>query len=148
MSLEFIVIPALQMFESNVHTFINKVKNSVDKNIEFIIDTNYNSKLNSRIAKYKKQNMDIIIIDDDYSETNIITIRFFNEGYKNSNIFIDDFIELIFSLEYDEASDEASDEDDLTNDKTNNENNKEKSIDDKSTNEKGKEDSSFECLVM
>ena len=99
MSLEFVIIPLTQEHEIDANDIIKKIKQTYKKHIEIEIDNNYKSSLNSRIVNNKKNEKDIIIVDHDYLETNSFVIRFSEKGSRPISMHIDDFIELISSLD-------------------------------------------------
>jgi hypothetical protein len=99
MSLEFVIIPLTQEHEINAYDIIKKIKQTYKNHIEIEIDNNYKSSLNSRIVNNKRNEKDIITVDHDYLETNSFVIRFSEKGSRPISMHIDDFIELISSLD-------------------------------------------------
>ena len=108
MSLEFVIVPLAETYESDAYDIMNLIKQDVSKEIEIEIDTNYNTSLNSRLGKYKKQDKDIITVNNDYLETKSIVIRFSGKGSKPTCMYLQDFIDLISSFEYDNSDDEEN----------------------------------------
>jgi hypothetical protein len=95
MSLEFVIIPSSSEYENDANELIDKVKNSITKTIDFEFDNNYNMKLNSRIARHRKADKDIIIIDNIYKEKCSITIWFSDRGSRMQKMEVDDFVILL-----------------------------------------------------
>jgi len=126
MSLEFVIIPMTKNFENVAFDIKNKLNNSVKLSVTIEIDTNYNNSLQNRITKWKKQEYDIITIDQDFIETNSIVIRFSDKGSKAKTMELEEFIELVSSFEEDENNNSGIDENknndtnNNTNDDTNN----------------------------
>jgi threonyl-tRNA synthetase len=111
MSIEFVIIPILREFEEYAIKIKDKLTSNITINIHFQIDTNFHVNINSRINKWKKEDFEIIIINQDCIETNKIMVRFSEKGSRLKNIDIADFIELVNSFE-----DEDEDEDENEND--------------------------------
>jgi len=107
MSNEIVIIPISIIHECNAYNILNKLKDCVKNTFDIQIDINYSSPLTSRVGKYRKQNKDIIKIDDDYNETNSIIIHFAGKGNKPTSMPIQELIELISTLEND-SDDEKS----------------------------------------
>ena len=108
MSLEFVIVPLAETYESDAYDIMNLIIQDVSKEIDIEIDTNYNTSLNSRLGKYKKQDKDIITVNNDYLETKSIVIRFSGKGSKPTCMYLQDFIDLISSFEYDNSDDEEN----------------------------------------
>jgi hypothetical protein len=137
MSLEFVIVPLAETYESDAYNIMNLIKQDVSKEIDIEIDTNYNTSLNSRLGKYRRQDKDIITVNNDYSETKSIVIRFSGKGSKPTCMYLQDFIDLISSLEYDNSDDEEENETETTK--------KEPETTNTDTNQ---EESSGGCLLM
>ena len=123
MFLEFVIIPFLPSLLQYAHEIEHKLKQINNMNFDIEIDTNYNESYNSRINKWKKKDYDIIIINEDFTETNYIHVKFCEKKSKTSVMLIDEFIELISSFE--EIPEHK--EDINTNEKINSENNNKES---------------------
>ena len=95
MSLEFVMIPSSLEYENDANELIEKLKNSITKTIDFEFDNNYNMKLNSRVARHRKADKDIIVIDNNYKEKDLITIWFSNKGSRMEKMDVDDFVILL-----------------------------------------------------
>jgi len=106
MSLEFVIIPISSSDENIANQLMNNIKTNVERSIDIEMDKNYNVSLNSRILKYRKMEKHVITVDKDYSKTNKIVIRFSDKGSKPHSMYVDDFIELIATLEFDSDSDD------------------------------------------
>ena len=109
MSIDFVIIPTIQEFEEYAIKIKDKLTSNITTNIHFQIDSNFHVNINSRINKWKKEDFEIIIINQDYIETNKIIVRFSEKGSSLKNIDLEDFIELVNSFE-DEDEDEDEDE--------------------------------------
>lgn len=107
MSIEFVILPATQQFESDSYIIKSKIIDSLNINVNIEIDQNYSSSLSSRINKWKKEDYDIIVIEQDYIETKSIIVRFSDKGSKPQVMELEEFIELIASFE-DEPQEEEN----------------------------------------
>lgn len=107
MSVEFVIIPVTQQFESDSYIIKSKIIDSLNINVNIEIDQNYSSSLSSRINKWKKEDYDIIVIEQDYIETKSIIVRFSDKGSKPQVMELEEFIELIASFE-DEPQEEEN----------------------------------------
>jgi hypothetical protein len=99
MSIEFVIIPVTEQFESDSYIIKSKIIDSLNINVNIEIDQNYSSSLSSRINKWKKEDYDIIVIEQDYIETKSIIVRFSDKGSKPQVMELEEFIELIASFE-------------------------------------------------
>jgi len=95
MSLEFVMIPSSLEYEKDANELIEKLKNSITKTIDFEFDNNYHMKLNSRVARHRKADKDIIVIDNNYTEKDYISIWFSDKGSRMEKMEFDDFITLL-----------------------------------------------------
>ena len=102
MALEFVIIPYNQDYERDAHALADDLEYKIYKQIYIDFDTNYDSSLSSRIAKYMKEDKDIIIINESYIEINKIIIRFSEKGSRNRTMSVYEFIDLINSFDYNE----------------------------------------------
>ena len=107
MSVEFVIIPVTHQFESESYVIKSKIIDSLNINVIIEIDQNYSSSLSSRINKWKKEDYDIIVIEQDYIETKSIIVRFSDKGSKPQVMELEEFIELIASFE-DEPQEEEN----------------------------------------
>ena len=107
MSIEFVIIPVTDQFESESYVIKSKIIDSLNINVNIEIDQNYSSSLSSRINKWKKEDYDIIVIEQDYIETKSIIVRFSDKGSKPQVMELEEFIELIASFE-DETQEEEN----------------------------------------
>ena len=99
MSLEFAIIPVTSDFISTAYDIQSKLKDNIKLSLTINIDTNYDTPLSTRINKWKKQEYDIITIDQDYNETNSIVVRFSDKGSRAQPMEVDEFIDLVASFE-------------------------------------------------
>jgi len=101
MSIEFVIIPVLKEFEEYAINLKDKLTSSIKINTHFQIDTNFEENMNSRINKWKKDDYDIILINQDCIETNKIIVRFSDKGSRFKSMDLEEFIELVNSFEDD-----------------------------------------------
>ena len=106
MSLEFVIIPISKRIEQNAYDIKSKLVNSSKLSVNVEIDLNYELSTNNKLMKWKKKDYNIIIVDEDFIETNTIVVRFSDKGSKPKLINLEDFIELVSSFE-DEDDDET-----------------------------------------
>ena len=105
MSLKFAIIPINSSFVNVAYDIKSKIKNIVK---EVYIDTNYDLSFTSRIQKQKKNNFNIITIDEDYNETKSIVVKYCEKGSRSHSYEVDEFIDLISSFDNDaEDADDA-----------------------------------------
>ena len=131
MTLNFVIIPQSDKYESDAYDFENKMKSACYNSLNIEFDTNYSESLTARVAKYKNMDKDIIVVGKNY-ESGQIDVRFSSSVFRTEPIDTADFIELIVSLE-DTKNDEDIDD-------KNEEQNTSKEEDDK-------KDSGF-CVIM
>lgn len=112
MSIEFIIIPVTKELEECAIKIKDKLTNNIKINIHFQIDTSFNVNITSRINKWKKDDYDIIIINQDCIETNNIIVRFSDKGSRLKNMELEEFIELVNSFEDEEDEKDDKDEED------------------------------------
>lgn len=101
MSIEFVIIPVTNHFESDSYYIKSKLIDSLacNININIDIDQNYSDSLASRINKWKKKDYDIIVIEQDYIETKSIIVQFSEKNSKPQVMELEEFIELVASFE-------------------------------------------------
>jgi len=102
MALQFSIIPVTSDFLSTAHDIQTKLKDNIKLGITINIDTNYTLSLTTRINKWKKLSYNVIIIDQDYNESNSIVIIFSHKGSKGEVMEVKEFIELVSSFEDDD----------------------------------------------
>ena len=117
MSLKFALIPINSSFVHVAYDIKSKIKNIVE---EVFIDTNYDLSFTSRIQKRKKEDFNIITIDEDYNETKSIVVKYCEKGSRSYSYQVDEFIDLISSYDDDDNDNDAKNKD---KDNENNENN-------------------------
>ena len=112
MSLKFAIIPINSSFVNVAYDIKSKIKHIVK---EVYIDTNYNLSFTTRIQKQKKDNFNIITIDEDYNETKSIVVKYCEKGSRAHSYEVDEFIDLVSSFDNDaectENTDKNKDED-------------------------------------
>ena len=111
MSLKFAIIPINSSFTNVAYDIKSKIKNIVE---EVYIDTNYDLSFTSRIQKRKKDNFNIITIDEDYNENKSIVVKYCEKGSRSHSYEVDEFIDLISSFEHEDE--DTGDEDEDTGD--------------------------------
>jgi hypothetical protein len=107
MSLKFVIIPINFSFINVANDIKSKIQNMVE---EVFIDTNYDLSFTSRIQKRKKENLNIITIDEDYNETKSIVVKYCEKGSRAPSYEVNEFIDLISSFN-DDDTDEHKDKD-------------------------------------
>jgi hypothetical protein len=107
MSLKFVIIPINFSFINVANDIKSKIQNMVE---EVFIDTNYDLSFTSRIQKRKKENLNIITIDEDYNETKSIVVKYCEKGSRAQSYEVNEFIDLISSFN-DDDTDEHKDKD-------------------------------------
>lgn len=108
MSLKFAIIPINSSFTNVAYDIKSKIKN-IGKEVFVYIDTNYDLSFTSRIQKRKKDNFNIITIDEDFNETKSIVVKYCEKGSRSHSYEVDEFIDLISSFD---NEDEGTDTDD------------------------------------
>lgn len=104
MSLKFAIIPINSSFTNAAYDIKSKIKNIVE---EVSIDTNYDLSFTTRIQKRKKDNFNIITIDEDYNETKSIVVKYCEKGSRSHSYEVDEFIDLISSFDNEDTDDNA-----------------------------------------
>ena len=112
MSLKFAIIPINSSFVNVAYDIKSKIKHIVK---EVYIDTNYNLSFTTRIQKQKKDNFNIITIDEDYNETKSIVVKYCEKGSRSHSYEVDEFIDLVSSFDNDAECTENTDEDTTEN---------------------------------
>ena len=105
MSLELVLLPALQEYETGAYEVEQKIKRATKGPINITVDTNYSTSISGKVLKYRKTEKDIIMIDRDYLEKGKLSIRFSDKGSRPQLMSLDDLIDLIVSLDDDDDSD-------------------------------------------
>jgi hypothetical protein len=117
MTIEMAIIPISAIHEPNAHHLFNTLKAIDNVDLNILIDTNYFASLKTRVAKYRRQKKDIIVVDNNYLNNSKITVRFAGSGNHATFMPIQELIELLSTLE-EEAETEAEAEnknDEFTN---------------------------------
>lgn len=102
MSLKFAIIPINSSFTNAAYDIKSKIKNIVE---EVSIDTNYDLSFTTRIQKRKKDNFNIITIDEDFNETKSIVVKYCEKGSRSHSYEVDEFIDLISSFDNEDTDD-------------------------------------------
>ena len=100
MDLGFAVIPFERSNYASAKDFVNKLTNHIVTYIDIKIDDDFDTPFSVRMHKWRRDEYNVIIINDDYFESNSISIRYNDSFNKPENIGIDDFIELVSNFEY------------------------------------------------
>ena len=100
MDLGFAVIPFERSNYASAKDFVNKLTNHIVTYIDIKIDDDFDTPFSVRMHKCRRDEYNVIIINDDYFESNSISIRYNDSFNKPENIGIDDFIELVSNFEY------------------------------------------------
>ena len=117
MSLKFALIPINSSFVHVAYDIKSKIKNIVE---EVFIDTNYDLSFTSRIQKRKKEDFNIITIDEDYNETKSIVVKYCEKGSRAYSYEVNEFIDLISSYDNDDENKDTDKNDEDTKDTNNN----------------------------
>jgi len=105
MDLNFIIIPTSNTFLETSYDIQDKLKHHV---ATITIDNTFDSLLNTRINKWRKQLYNIIVIDEDYPETNSISIFFSDKGSRRQVMEIEEFIDLVVSFTNDDSEQQGN----------------------------------------
>ena len=100
MDLGFAVIPFERSNYSSAKDFVDKLTNHIVTYIDIKIDNDFDTPFSVRMNKWRRDGYNVIIINDDYFESNSICIRYNDSFNEPENIGIDDFIELVSNFEY------------------------------------------------
>ena len=101
MSLDFVVIPSNLIYEENAHDVVAMMKHNITHTMNIEFDTNYDKLLSTRIAKWRKEEYDIIIVDGNYIEASYLTVQFCDKGSKLEKMSLMEFIDTVSSFEDD-----------------------------------------------
>ena len=102
MSLEFVIIPSKKSYEDNADDVEAMMRHNIKHSMVIDFDKNYDDSLNSRINKWKRKEYDIIIVDEEYAQTNYIKVKFNDKGARMESMTLLDFIDLVSSFEDDD----------------------------------------------
>ena len=86
MSLEFVIIPTKQHYEDYAVDVEGLLRRNISHNTHIHFDKDYDKTLNNRIGRWKKNDYDIIIIDEDYFDSNTIVVKFSDKGSTSDNL--------------------------------------------------------------
>jgi threonyl-tRNA synthetase len=103
MSLKFAIIPLSQNFDHNAYDIKSKLLDSIKLPLTIEVDLDYSKSYDSKKLKWIKKKYDVIIIDDDVTKNNRITVLFSDKGSKPTTMEIDEFIDLVASFEDDDV---------------------------------------------
>lgn len=117
MAFEFVIIPSKKNYEDNANDVEAMMRHNINHSMVIEFDKNYDNSLNSRINKWKRKEYDIIIVDEEYEETNCIKVKFNDNDMKTETMTLLDFIDLVISFE---ENDEKNEHDEKHNDEKHN----------------------------
>ena len=106
MSLDFIILPAAPEYESDAYDVHNRIRSATSKLYDIEVDTDYVSSLYTRVTNHRKKDKDVVVIDNDNTEHNQLTIRFFEKGFAQQLMSLEELIDYVICL--DNASDVVS----------------------------------------
>ncbi len=119
MSLDFAIIPITTKFFATANDIKYKLTSSVNCQLDIQIDTDTDIKIQSRIQKWKKQDYNIVYIDEDYDESRSIIVTFSGKGSRSHPMLVDEFIDIVSSYESDsDTNDKKKDDKDENDDET------------------------------
>jgi hypothetical protein len=103
MSLDFVVIPSNTIYEDNAQDVVAMMKHNIQHKMNIEFDTNYEKLLSTRIAKWRKEEYDIIIVDGNYVEASYLTVQFYEKGSRLEKMSLMEFIDTVSSFEEDDG---------------------------------------------
>lgn len=118
MALEFVVISSNKIYEENAHDVVAMMKHNIQHDMKIEFDDNYDKLLSTRIAKWKKEEYDIIVVDGNYVEAGYLTVQFCEKGSRLEKMSLMEFIDTVNSFE-DENDTEEKKSNGSTDDDTN-----------------------------
>jgi threonyl-tRNA synthetase len=113
MSLEFVIIPVTKDLERAAYDIKSKLISSVKLGVTVDLDLDYSVSYVNKILKWKKKDYDIIVINEDFIETNRVVVRFSDKGSKQKTMELDEFIDLVASFEDDDKKETTDDVNDI-----------------------------------
>jgi threonyl-tRNA synthetase len=108
MSLEFVIIPASKDLEQVAFDIKSKLTSCSKLPVTVDFDFDYSVSSVNKILKWKKKEYDIIVINEDFLETNRVVVRFSDKGSKQKTMELDEFIDLVASFDDDNDDTEKS----------------------------------------
>ena len=102
MSLEFVIIPANKDLEQVAFNIKSKLISYSKLHVTVYFDFNYTISSVNKIQKWKKKDYNIIVINEDFIETNCVVVRFSDKGSKQKTMGLDEFIDLVASFDDDD----------------------------------------------
>lgn len=107
MSLEFIIIPINKLFLAPAYDIQTKIKIAAKINTYILVDTDFDIPFNKRINKWKKNEFNVISLDEEYNESNTVVVRLFDKGTRAQAMEIEELIQLIESFDDEEPNSET-----------------------------------------
>jgi len=109
MSLEFVIITASKDLEEVAFDIKSRLASSSNLPVTVDFDFDYSVSSVNKILKWKKKDYDIIVINEDFPETNRVVVRFSDKGSKQKTMELDEFIDLVSSFDDDGDTDKSND---------------------------------------
>jgi hypothetical protein len=110
MSLEFVIIPSKQSYEDHADDVKAMMRHNIKQSMIIDFDKSYDDSLNSRINKWRRKEYDIIIVDEEYPDTNCIKVKFNDKGTRIETMTLLNFIDLVSSFENNEEQEQEEEE--------------------------------------
>uniref|UniRef100_A0A6C0KNG0 Uncharacterized protein n=1 Tax=viral metagenome TaxID=1070528 RepID=A0A6C0KNG0_9ZZZZ len=108
MTIQFVIIPSSQNFQKDAMIVKYKIESSIQ--VDSLIDNEFDKNIQARINKWKSQNYDIILINDNYNESNNICFSFCEKGSRFKNMQLQEFIDIVESYENDDKDGDLEEE--------------------------------------
>ena len=107
MSLEFVIIPFNSTFEETALTIKSNITDSISS-IEVAFDSDYSKSYNNRLNKWKQEDYNIIMVNQDYIESNYIHVTI---DAKQEQMTVEEFIDLVSNFEHNDDASDSGEED-------------------------------------
>jgi hypothetical protein len=106
MSVEFVIIPFNSTFEKTALNVKTQIENSASS-IVLSVDTDYLISYNSRQNKWKQDDCNIIMVNQDYIEGGYIYVTITD---KQERMTVEEFIELVSNFEQDDDNSDSEED--------------------------------------
>lgn len=107
MSLEFVIIPFNSTFEDTAFTVKSQIEDKLSS-VKISVDTNYSKSYNSRQQKWKQEDCNIIIVNQDYFDHNYIFVTISETGTRQERMTIEEFIDLVSNFDHNDDNNSDS----------------------------------------
>ena len=107
MSLEFVIIPFNATFEETALTLKSQIEDNISS-ISLSMDTNYVKPYNTRQNKWKQEEYNTIMVNQDYIESNYIHVTI---DAKQEQMTVEEFIDLVSNFEHNDDACDSGEED-------------------------------------